>query len=61
MSSSDEEDGGGSVARSHLRLILDQCSNLTKKALNAENPEDHAVEDAIEGGNVHCKANCECI
>ena len=49
MSSSDE-DGGENLAKRHLRLLITQCSSLTRKVLSAENPEDDVVLRAIEGG-----------
>ena len=50
MSSSSDEGGGECLAKSHLRLLISQCSTLTRKVLSAENPEDDVVLKAIEGG-----------
>ena len=52
-SSEDEAVGGEIIAKRHLRLLLKQCSDLTRKALDAENPDDTLVQDTIAEGNVY--------
>ena len=47
---SSDEGGGECLAKNHLRLLISQCSILTRKVLSAENPEDDVVLKAIEGG-----------
>ena len=40
-------EGGQTVVRRHIRLLLEECTDLTKKAFRAENPLYTLVQDII--------------
>ena len=40
MISSDDEDDPRSIATSHIKLLLEKCSTLSKKAMHVESPKD---------------------
>ena len=43
-------EGGQTVVRLHIRHLLEQCTDLTRKVFHAENPLDTLVQDIIELG-----------
>ena len=45
MSSSDDEDEPQALATGHVKLLIEKCSSLSKKAMHVDSPNDSAAED----------------
>ena len=42
MSSSDDEDEPQALATGHVKLLIEKCSSLSKKAMHVDSPNDSA-------------------
>jgi hypothetical protein len=52
MSSSEDEDDPRALAQSHVKLLIEKFSTLSKKAMQVDSPNDSAVEDVMDAGKV---------
>ena len=50
MLSSDDDDHR-SLATSHMKLLIEKCSTLSKKAMHVDSPNDTAAASVINAGS----------
>ena len=50
MDSSDDEDDPRSLAKSHINLLVEKCTTLSKKVMNVDSPNDTAAENVMDAG-----------
>ena len=51
MSRSDDEDEPRALATSHVKLLIEKCSSLCKKAMHVDSPNYSAADDVMNAGS----------